>query len=199
MTTMSCRPSLPGCSLRGWRLPSRQQWGDGRGGESNRGCTDEVSIVALAKHLDLDKSSVRARVRKAIERGYLINLETKEKQPARIALGDPLPNEVQILPSPEVLRKYSGAEGRETEGVTSRDTDPDEASSDEEEKSGKSPRIEQELAAEAEKSAEDDQKSAESDGGTLAPPEKTAGEPYPPDLAPLSTSVAALPDPEEAA
>jgi hypothetical protein len=111
-----------------------------------------------------------------------------------------LPNEVQILPSPEVLRKYSGAEGRETEGVSSRDTDPDEAAaSDEEEKSGKSPRIDQESAVAAEKSAEDDQKSAESDGGTLAPPEKTAGEPYPADLAPLSTSVAALPDPEEAA
>jgi hypothetical protein len=100
----------------------------------------ETSIVVLAKHLGLDKSSVRARVRKAIERGYLINNETKEKQPARIALGDPLPNEVQILPSPEVLKKHSGAEGRETEGVSSRDRDLDEASSVEEEKSGKSPR-----------------------------------------------------------
>jgi hypothetical protein len=91
----------------------------------------ETSLVVLAKRLGLDKSSVRARVRKAIERGYLINNETREKQPARIALGDPLPNEVQILPSPEVLRKYSGAEGRETEGMSSRDTEPDEASSDE--------------------------------------------------------------------
>ena len=106
---------------------------------------------------------------------------------------------MQILPSPEVLRKHSGAEGHETEGVSSRDTEPEEASSDEEEKSGISSRIEQEPAAEAAKSAEDDQKSAESDGGTLAPPEKTAGEPYPSDLVPLSTSVAALPDPEEAA
>jgi DNA-binding Lrp family transcriptional regulator len=128
----------------------------------------ETSLVVLAKRLGLDKSSVRARVRKAIERGYLINNETREKQPARIALGDPLPNEVQILPSPEVLRKYSGAEGRETEGMSSRDTEPDEASSDEEEKSGKLCRIDEKSAAETEKSAEDDQKSTESSGDTLA-------------------------------
>src|SRR5262249_38410704 len=62
--------------------------------------SSEVSIAALAKHLGLDKSSVRSRVRKAIDRGYLINNEPKQGLPARITLRDPLPKETPILPSP---------------------------------------------------------------------------------------------------
>jgi Primase C terminal 2 (PriCT-2) len=60
----------------------------------------ETSIAALAKYLGLDKSSVRSRIRKAIERGYLANNEPKQGLPARIALGDSLPSEMEILPQP---------------------------------------------------------------------------------------------------
>ena len=41
----------------------------------------ETSIVVLAKIWASTRARSRARVRKAIERGYLINNETKEKQP----------------------------------------------------------------------------------------------------------------------
>jgi hypothetical protein len=78
--------------------------------------SSEVSIAALAKHLGLDKSSVRSRIRKAIDRGYLTNNEPKQGLPARITLGDPLPNETQILPSPDVLRGTQGVRGTKREG-----------------------------------------------------------------------------------
>jgi hypothetical protein len=60
----------------------------------------EVSLTELAKQLHLEKSTTSARVQRAIVRGFLINNETKRGLPARITLGDPLPEERQILPDP---------------------------------------------------------------------------------------------------
>jgi hypothetical protein len=78
-----------------------------------------VPLTALAKKMGLDKSSVHHRVRKAIERGYLVNREEKRGMSARIALADPLPDEIEILPDPEVLECWSDdggvKEGEETE------------------------------------------------------------------------------------
>src|SRR5262249_32301875 len=71
---------------------------------------------ALAKEMGLDKNSAHHRVRKAIERGYLVNREDKRGMPARIALADPLPEEIVILPDPEVLECCSV--GVMTEGET---------------------------------------------------------------------------------
>jgi hypothetical protein len=64
---------------------------------------DEVSIGEIAQALDLDKSSVSRRVRVAISKGYLINRETAKGKRARIALGDPLPDDAEILPHPDKL------------------------------------------------------------------------------------------------
>lgn len=83
------------------------------------GGVGEVPLTALAKKMGLDKSSVHHRVRKAIERGYLVNREEKRGMSARIALADPLPDEIEILPDPEVLECWSDdggvKEGEETE------------------------------------------------------------------------------------
>jgi hypothetical protein len=42
-------------------------------------------------------------VRSAKDRGYLRDLEDNPRKPSRIVPGDPLPEELAILPAPEVL------------------------------------------------------------------------------------------------
>jgi hypothetical protein len=62
-----------------------------------------VSLTTLAKALKLDKSAASRRVRVATDREYLKNLETRRGRPARIALGEPLPKDVPVLPTAEEL------------------------------------------------------------------------------------------------
>jgi hypothetical protein len=50
------------------------------------GGVGEVSLTTLAKEMELDKNSVHHRVRKAVDRGFLVNREEKRGLPARIAL-----------------------------------------------------------------------------------------------------------------
>jgi hypothetical protein len=61
--------------------------------------TGAISVTGLATRLSLDKNSVHHRVRKAIARGFLLNLEDKRGKPAQIVIGDPLPGDDGILPS----------------------------------------------------------------------------------------------------
>jgi uncharacterized protein with PIN domain len=63
----------------------------------------EVTVATVAKELELDKSSALRRVRTAIDRGYLKNLETGRGRPAKLTLGDALPQELTILPDPAKL------------------------------------------------------------------------------------------------
>ena len=64
---------------------------------------DEVSLGELAAKLGLDKSAASRRLRDATERGYIVNLETRRGRPARIVLGDPMPEMVELLPEPAEL------------------------------------------------------------------------------------------------
>jgi hypothetical protein len=63
----------------------------------------EVSVAALVKRLRIDKGAVSRRWRAAAELGHLVNLEDKKGRPARIVLGEPLPEERELLPTPEAL------------------------------------------------------------------------------------------------
>ena len=63
----------------------------------------EVSQAALSKKLQLDRGPTSRRVRSAQDRGYLKNNETRRGKPARLVLGDPMPEDAEILPSPERL------------------------------------------------------------------------------------------------
>jgi hypothetical protein len=63
----------------------------------------EVSLGQLATKLGLDKSVVSRRLRQATELGYLVNRETRRGRPARLVLGDPMPEEMQVLPDPSEL------------------------------------------------------------------------------------------------
>jgi hypothetical protein len=65
---------------------------------------ETVTIAALAEELELDKSSAWRRVRTAMDRGYLKNLEDRKGRPARLVPGDALPNDIEILPAPERLQ-----------------------------------------------------------------------------------------------
>jgi hypothetical protein len=69
---------------------------------------EEVRQVDLMPHLQLDKSSLSRRVAAALDAGFLRNRERSKYRPARLVLGDPLPEEVDILPSPDRLRGCTG-------------------------------------------------------------------------------------------
>jgi hypothetical protein len=62
-----------------------------------------ISLGALARTLQVDKSVASRRWNNARARGYLKNLETQRGKPARIVVADPLPDDVQILPTVDLL------------------------------------------------------------------------------------------------
>ena len=64
----------------------------------------EASLRQVAHALGLDKSAAARRIAAAVQLGYLRNLEDRKGRPARLILGEPLPESVSILPSCEVLR-----------------------------------------------------------------------------------------------
>ena len=70
---------------------------------------EHVTVAALAEELKLDKSAAWRRVRSAMDRGYIRNLEDRRGRPARLVLGDPLPNDVEVLPNPERLHGCAAA------------------------------------------------------------------------------------------
>jgi hypothetical protein len=76
---------------------------------------DPITVAAIARELKLDNSAALRRVRAAIDRGYLKNLEDHKGRPARIVMGDPLPEDIEVLPQVEALRDCTVA--REIEGI----------------------------------------------------------------------------------
>jgi hypothetical protein len=65
---------------------------------------EPVTVTELARELRLDRSAVSRRVRTAKDRGYLRDLEDNPRKPSRLVLGDDLPDDLQILPSPGDVR-----------------------------------------------------------------------------------------------
>jgi hypothetical protein len=72
---------------------------------------DEVRQADIVKVLKLDKSVVSRRIIAAMDAGVLRNLENRKGRPARLVLGDPLPDEIELLPRSERLHGCTGAEG----------------------------------------------------------------------------------------
>jgi hypothetical protein len=64
---------------------------------------EEVRQSDLKSALQLDKSAISRRVADALDAGFLKNLEDRKGRPARLVLGDALPDNREILPSPEQL------------------------------------------------------------------------------------------------
>ncbi len=69
-----------------------------------RGVSDApVTLTQLLAHLDLDKASISRRVNQAIKAGWLGNDEERKGRPAKIVIGEPLPEERPALPAPGEL------------------------------------------------------------------------------------------------
>jgi hypothetical protein len=146
------------------------------------GEAEEVSLTLLAKKLGLDKNSAHHRVRKAIKLGYLANREEKRGKPARIAIADHLPDELEILPDPTLLECWSVGAGVKEEGDVSDGTPQAEPD--------KSPEIAIKPTAKTEKQPE-------SGGLPEAAVTSTPSQPYPPE--PHSNTPTPPTEPEETA
>jgi hypothetical protein len=62
-----------------------------------------VPQSAVGKHLRLDKGTVSRRINEAIKLGYLVDEQENRGQPAKLKIGEPMPEEIEVLPRPEVL------------------------------------------------------------------------------------------------
>ena len=69
---------------------------------------EEVRQSDLRSALKLDKSAISRRVADALSGGFLKNLEDRKGRPARLILGDALPDDYQVLPAPEHLTGDGG-------------------------------------------------------------------------------------------
>jgi hypothetical protein len=76
---------------------------------------------ALSKELNIDRAAAWRRARAALNLGYLDNLEDRKGRPLRLVLGETMPEDEQILPTPEELRGLSKgcAVDRDPEGAES--------------------------------------------------------------------------------
>jgi hypothetical protein len=76
---------------------------------------ETATVAAVARELKLENSTTLRRVRAAIDRGHIKNLEDRKGRPARLVVADPLPEDIQVLPSVETL--WGCTVALETEGI----------------------------------------------------------------------------------
>ncbi len=76
-----------------------------------------VTVKAVARALHLDKASASRRVHKAADEGYLKNLEDRKGRAAKLVLGEPLPEQQEILPRPNDPRLQGCTVAGETDGI----------------------------------------------------------------------------------
>jgi hypothetical protein len=63
-----------------------------------------VSLTEVAKTLKIDRSAASRRVKVAISKGYLRNLDARRGHAFRLVIGDPLPDDFELLPTLEALQ-----------------------------------------------------------------------------------------------
>jgi hypothetical protein len=64
-----------------------------------------VTQTQVASHLKIDKSTALRRCRMAISRGFIRNLEPRRSLPARLIVGDALPEDASLLPTASDLAR----------------------------------------------------------------------------------------------
>jgi hypothetical protein len=62
-----------------------------------------ATVQQCATVLKLDKSAASRRVKVCLAKGYLVNMSNHKGKPMQLVIGDPLPEDLEILPSPEKL------------------------------------------------------------------------------------------------
>jgi hypothetical protein len=71
--------------------------------EANDDRYEPITIRQVAEALGIDESAASRRVKRAVDLGYLRNEEPNFRRPARLLVGDPMPEDCEILPPPEAL------------------------------------------------------------------------------------------------
>lgn len=65
---------------------------------SEKDAGEGATVKMITDALKLDRSAVQRRIQTARGRGFIVNLEEKLGKPGRYAVGDPLPEEIELLP-----------------------------------------------------------------------------------------------------
>lgn len=66
---------------------------------------EPTTIKKVGERLKLSKMPTWSRVQRAMDGGYVSNLEDRKGRPARLVPGDPLPEDVEVLPTPHDVAK----------------------------------------------------------------------------------------------
>jgi len=70
------------------------------------GKSEEATVKLIADTLKIDRSSASQEVQTGLRRGYLKDLDGGKRGFAhRYALGDSLPEDIRIFPTPETLKE----------------------------------------------------------------------------------------------
>ncbi len=78
--------------------------------------SEGVPLTTLVKTLGLDKSACSRRVKECVGLGYLNNEEDRKGRPARLKIGEELPDEADVFPKPEVMWERYCSVDSETRG-----------------------------------------------------------------------------------
>lgn len=73
---------------------------------------ESVTSREVGEELELERGPISRRVRLSLDAGYLRNLEDRKGRPARLVLGDDMPEDLQILPTVEELRNRDDSLGK---------------------------------------------------------------------------------------
>jgi len=65
-----------------------------------------AKVVDVARELRLSTEAAWYRVQRAIKLSYIVNQETRDRQPAKLVPGDPLPDATDTLPKPEDVQVH---------------------------------------------------------------------------------------------
>jgi hypothetical protein len=85
---------------------------------------EHVSMKMVTDALKVGRSAAYDRVRRALTKGYLVNLAGKDERALKIALGAALPGEDLFLPDGDaVVRFMSGSPTGQENGSTMRESD----------------------------------------------------------------------------
>lgn len=83
---------------------------------------DGVNAAQVARQLGIEKMGGHRRLRRAADGGWVRNLETRRFREGRWVVGEPLPDEVAVLPDPDTVREAMGV-SRVSPGISGSNTE----------------------------------------------------------------------------
>jgi hypothetical protein len=86
--------------------------------------TDTVRRTQVEAELDLDPRAVRRRLAQAVEGGFVVNRNPGRGKTALYAIGDPIPDDVNILPTVDTIRQALNQKNLDNLATDPRDTPP---------------------------------------------------------------------------